>query len=155
MRAGYDLISNFIVKENNMRVIYSIILAMLVTLMLGGCCACRKGKNNMPLKGTEWHLMRLMGRDLSVDADKFLFTFSEDGEFGGTGACNRIFGAFKSNDQRAISFENLASTRMMCPDANLEAQFVEVLDRATHYEVDGNVLMILSNGEVQAILMAK
>ena len=143
VRAGYDLMSNFIVKGDIMRVIYSIILAMLVTLMLGGCCACRKGKNNMPLKGTEWHLMRLMGRDLSVDADKFLFTFSEDGEFGGTGACNRI------------SFENLASTRMMCPDANLEAQFVEVLDRATHYEVDGNVLMILSNGEVQAILMAK
>ena len=44
---------------------------------------------------------------------------------------------------------------MMCPDANLETQFVEVLNRATHYEVDGNVLMILSNGEVQAILMAK
>ena len=135
----------------------SIFAALVCAMFLVvGCCACRSAqKNAKPLKGTEWHLMRLMGRDLSVDADKFVFTFSEDGEFGGTGACNRIFGAFKSNDQRAISFENLASTRMMCPDANLEAQFVEVLDRATHYEVDGNVLMILSNGEVQAILMAK
>jgi heat shock protein HslJ len=138
-----------------MKHFFYIVSILVVASFVAGCCACRKGKNNMPLKGTEWHLMRLMGRDLSVDADKFLFTFSEDGEFGGTGACNRIFGAFKSNDQRAISFENLASTRMMCPDANLEAQFVEVLDRATHYEVDGNVLMILSNGEVQAILMAK
>jgi hypothetical protein len=43
----------------------------------------------------------------------------------------------------------------MCPDANLETEFSAVLGRATHYEVDGNVLMILSNGEVQAILMAK
>ena len=66
MRAGYDLMSNFIVKGIFMRVIYSILLAMLVTLMLGGCCACRKGKNNLPLKGTEWHLVQMEGKDLTL-----------------------------------------------------------------------------------------
>lgn len=138
-----------------MRIFSVAVIMTLVALMLGGCCACRKGKNNLPLQGTEWHLMRLMGKDLALDNDKFVFTFSADGEFGGTGACNRIFGAYKSNDARALSFENIASTRRMCPDANLETEFSAVLGRATHYEVDGNILMILSNGEVQAILMAK
>lgn len=138
-----------------MKIFYGAVAMTLIALMFAGCCACRKGKNNLPLQGTEWHLMRLMGKDLALDNDKFVFTFSADGEFAGTGACNRIFGAYKSNDSRALSFENLASTRRMCPDANLETQFVEILDRATHYEVDGNILMILSNGEVQAILMAK
>ena len=138
-----------------MRIFSVAVIMTLVALMLGGCCACRKGKNNLPLQGTEWHLMRMMGQDLTIDSDKFVFTFSADGEFAGTGACNRIFGAYKSNDSRALSFENLASTRRMCPDANLETEFSAVLGRATHYEVDGNVLMILSSGEVQAILMAK
>ena len=138
-----------------MRIFSVAVIMTLVALMLGGCCACRKGKNNLPLQGTEWHLMRLMGKDLALDNDKFVFTFSADGEFAGTGACNHIFGAYKSNDSRALSFENIASTRRMCPDANLETEFSAVLSRATHYEVDGNVLMILSNGEVQAILMAK
>ena len=138
-----------------MRIFSVAVIMTLVALMLGGCCACRKGKNNLPLQGTEWHLMRMMGQDLTIDNDKFVFTFSADGEFAGTGACNRIFGAYKSTDARALKFENIASTRRMCPDANLETQFVEILDRATHYEVDGNILMILSNGEVQAILMAK
>ena len=138
-----------------MRIFSVAVIMTLVALMLGGCCACRKGKNNLPLQGTEWHLMRLMGKDLALDNDKFVFTFSADGEFGGTGACNRIFGAYKSNDSRALSFENIALTRRMCPDANLETEFSAVLGRATHYEVDGNILMILSNGEVQAILMAK
>ena len=138
-----------------MKIFYGAVAMTLIALMFAGCCACRKGKNNLPLQGTEWHLMRLMGKDLALDNDKFVFTFSADGEFAGTGACNRIFGAYKSNDSRALSFENIASTRRMCPDANLETQFVEILDRATHYEVDGNILMILSNGEVQAILMAK
>ena len=138
-----------------MRIFSVAVIMTLVAIMLGGCCACRKGKNNLPLQGTEWHLMRMMGQDLALDNDKFVFTFSADGEFAGTGACNRIFGAYKSTDSRALKFENIASTRRMCPDANLETQFVEILDRATHYEVDGNILMILSNGEVQAILMAK
>ena len=138
-----------------MRIFSVAVIMTLAALMLGGCCACRKGKNNLPLQGTEWHLMRLMGKDLALDNDKFVFTFTADGEFAGVGACNRIFGAYKSTDSRALKFENIASTRRMCPDANLETQFVEILDRATHYEVDGNILMILSNGEVQAILMAK
>ena len=138
-----------------MRIFSVAVIMTLVALMLGGCCACRKGKNNLPLQGTEWHLMRLMGKDLALDNDKFVFTFSADGEFAGTGACNHIFGAYKSNDSRALSSENIASTRRMCPDANLETEFSAVLGRATHYEVDGNILMILSNGEVQAILMAK
>lgn len=138
-----------------MKIFYGAVAMTLIALMFAGCCACRKGKNNLPLQGTEWHLMRMMGQDLTIDNDKFVFTFTADGEFAGVGACNRIFGAYKSTDSRALKFENIASTRRMCPDANLETQFVEILDRATHYEVDGNILMILSNGEVQAILMAK
>lgn len=137
-----------------MKVFYSLVAMTLIAIMLGGCCACRKGKNNLPLKGTEWHLMRLMGRDLGIDKDKFVFTFSEDGQFGGTGACNRLFGEYKSDAKGALSFGPIASTRMMCPDANLETEFSAVLSRATHYEVDGNLLMIFSNGEVQAILRA-
>lgn len=137
-----------------MKIFYGVVIATLVALMLGGCCACRKGKNNLPLNGTEWHLMRLMGRDLALEGDKFVFTFNENGEFSGMGACNRIFGTFKSTALRELSVENIASTRVACPDASLETEFSTVLDRATHYEVDGNLLLILSNGEVQAILRA-
>ena len=137
-----------------MRIFYSVALAALVALMVG-CCPCRKGKNNLPLKGTEWHLMRMMGKDVTLGDDKFVFSFGEDGSFAGIGACNQFTGAYKSSDTRALKFESVATTRRMCPDVALEAEFSTILDRATHYEVDGNILMILSNGEVQAILMAK
>lgn len=138
-----------------MKIFYGAVAMTLIALMFAGCCACRKGKNNLPLKGTEWHLMRMMGRDLAIDGEQFVFTFSEDGQFGGTGACNRMFGEYKSDAKGALTFGPIASTRRMCPDANLETEFSAVLSRATHYEVDGNILMIFSNGEMQAILMAK
>ena len=137
-----------------MRIFYSVVIATLVALMIG-CCPCRKGKNNLPFKGTEWHLMRMMGKDLTLGDDKFVFSFGEDGNFAGVGACNQFTGAYKSSDTRALKFESVATTRKMCPNVALEAEFSAILDRATHYEVDGNILMILSNGEVQAILIAK
>lgn len=118
-----------------------------------GCCACRKGKNNVALTGTQWHLVRMMGRDLALDADKFLFTFN-NGKFAGMGVCNRLMGQYTTSDTGAMEFEGLASTRMMCPDAELETEFSQILDRATHYEIDGDMLLILSNGEMQAVLQA-
>ena len=39
-----------------MKNVMTIIFAVVVFALAAGCCACRKGKNNMPLVGTEWHL---------------------------------------------------------------------------------------------------
>jgi hypothetical protein len=36
----------------------------------------------------------------------------------------------------------------------MEAEFTKILNRATHYEIDGDMLLILSNGEMQAVLQA-
>jgi heat shock protein HslJ len=43
---------------------------------------------------------------------------------------------------------------MMCPDQATESQFTALLERVTHYEVDGSLLLLLSNGEMQAVLSA-
>ena len=53
-----------------------------------------------------------------------------------------------------MKFSNVASTRMLCREADLESQFAQILDRTTHYEIDGEMLMLLSNGEMQAVLKA-
>lgn len=131
-------------------------MTMVVTLvaMLAGCCACRKGKNNVALTGTQWQLVRMMGRDLAFDNDKFVFTFN-DGEFAGMGACNRMMGQYVTSLTGAMTFQGVASTRMMCPDVALETEFAQILERATHYEIDGDMLLILSNGEMQAVLQAQ
>lgn len=134
-------------------VITAIIAAMAVTL-LSGCCACRKGKNNLPLVGTEWQLKRLMGHDYAFGKGEFTFSLNDKGEFAGQGACNRIFGTYSSSSTGALKFSGIASTRMACPEADTERAFMELLERATHYEIDGNLLLILCNGEMQAILMA-
>ena len=130
------------------------LLAFLSASLVAGCCACRKGKNNKPLVGTTWQLKRMMGRDLQLKADQFVFTFSEDGRFSGAGACNRLMADYKSSDKGVMQIGALAGTRRMCPDQALEAEFTKIISQITHYEVDGDMLLLLSNGELQAILQA-
>lgn len=138
-----------------MRNLISILVVAIVMATAVGCCACRKGKNNKPLVGTEWHLMRLMGSEMDVDDDQFVFQFSDEGTFSGVGACNRMMGDYSVTPSRAITFGALAGTRMMCPKAELETQLTKVISQATHYEIDGDMLLLLSNGELQAIFKAK
>lgn len=138
-----------------MKNVISILIAALVMSLVVGCCSCRKGKNNRPLVGTEWQLMRMMGQDVDVDDTQFVFQFSSDGNFSGVGACNRMMGDYMITDKGAISFGALAGTRMMCPKLALEAEFTKVISQATHYEIDGDMLLLLSNGELHAVFQAK
>ena len=138
-----------------MKNLISILVVAVVAVAMVGCCACRKGKNNKPLTGTEWQLERMMGQEVDIDADQFVFVFSNDGRFSGVGACNRMMGDYSITDKGAIKFGALAGTRMMCPKAHLEAEFTKIISQATHYEIDGDLLLILSDGELQAVLRAK
>lgn len=130
------------------------LLAFLSASLVAGCCACRKGKNNKPLVGTTWQLKRMMGRDLQLNPDQFVFTFSPEGRFSGAGACNRLMADYKSSDKGVMQIGALAGTRRMCPDQALEAEFTKIISQITHYEVDGDMLLLLSNGELHAILQA-
>ena len=53
-----------------------------------------------------------------------------------------------------MKFENMASTKMMCRDIELEDAFNKILAQTTHYEIDGDMLLLLSNGDMQAVLQA-
>ena len=127
---------------------------LVVAALVAGCCACRKGKNNLPLVGTQWHLVKLVERELNLSPEQFVFTFSKDGAFGGVGACNRMMGDYTTTEKGAMTFGPVAATRRMCPDAELEGRFSQVLESVTHYEIDGDMLLLLSKGELRAVLQA-
>ena len=138
-----------------MKKLISILMVAMVVVAAVGCCPCRKGKNSKPLVGTEWHVMTMMGQSVDVADDEFVFQFGKDGRFSGVGACNRMMGDYTVTDKGAIKFGALAGTRMMCPKVSLEADFTRIIHQATHYEIDGDMLLILSNGELQMVLKAK
>lgn len=124
-------------------------------LLAAGCCPCRfSTKHAKPLVGTVWHLVQLSGTDIDATPSLFDIEFRADGKLSGTGACNRFDATYTTTDTHAIEIGTIASTRMMCPDSEREQKLFRELDDATHYEIDGPMLLILNDGEIRAIFKA-
>ncbi len=139
-----------------MRIFIRFFAFIVVTCIIAGCCACRsyQKKTNRPLVGTEWQLIRLGGQDLSPEAGHYTIILSDNGSLSGMGACNRLMGNYNAGENRALKIGPLGMTRMACPDAKGEQGFVAALEATTHYEMDGPMLLLLSNGELRAVLKA-
>ncbi len=130
---------------------------LLITATLAGCCHCRsyQRKTRRPLVGTEWQLIQLGGQKVQPVVGRFTLTLlAEGGRVSGVGACNRLTGSFTTDDKRALKIGPLGSTRMACPDLELEQHYLRALESATHYDMDGPMLILLSNGEVSAIFQS-
>ena len=56
---------------------------------------------------------------------------------------------------RALKIENLGSTRRLCPDFETENAYYDMLESVTHYEMDAQNMLLLSNGTLVAIMTAK
>ena len=134
------------------------IFAALVCAMflVVGCCACRSvQKNAKPLKGTEWHLVQLGGTEMELAADTFTIVIAEDDSLAGIAACNHLLGQVVLAENQAISFGQVGSTMMLCPENDeLEAKFIAMLGGITHYDIDADKLILMQDGVIKAILKA-
>ena len=138
------------------KVFYMTLIVAVAALALTDCCPCRKTrKSAKPLTGTTWHLIQLEGRDVNFDAEMFNVTFGEDGKFNGRGACNSFGGNYKADTAKeTLEIGTVAATRALCPDIEVEQKLFNELDGATHYEIDGSMLLLLKDGEIRAIFSA-
>lgn len=133
-------------------------LAALVVLT-ASCCPCRKTRSTaaaQPLVATTWQLVQLNGRAVQAEGDTFTVTFGTDGRISGMGACNRLMGPYQTGANGALTIDHPASTQMAClRGADLETAFLRMLSEATHYEVGGDELMVLTDGELRGVLRAR
>ncbi len=136
--------------------IFKVAALVAICLTAVSCCHCKqKSRTAAPLVGTEWHLTRLMGVDIPIEAERFHITFTPEGEVTGIGDCNILMGNYKLLNNRKIEMGHIASTRRLCPDMERETQFLEVVQTTTSYEIDGDILLLFHNGEMRAALQAK
>ena len=141
-----------------MKILLKIAALAAVAALAAGCCSCRsyQKKNRRPLVGTEWQLVQLNGRAVKPQEGKFNLTFlAEENRFAGVGACNRLMGKYETTDKGALRIGPIASTMMACPGMEQEDAFTKALEATTHYDMDGPMLLLLSDGELKAVFQAK
>lgn len=134
-----------------------LLFVAFAALAVASCCSCRKGKskNNMPLTNTSWQLTQMEGRAFEAKDDAYTLVFNEEGRVAGKGDCNRISGGYTFTDRGVMTLTQMISTRMMCANQANEDKFLKLLHATDGYTIDGNLLMLTSNGELKLVLTAK
>ena len=131
-----------------MKILLRIAVVAVAGALIAGCCNCRayQKKTRRPLVGTQWQLIQLGGETVSPEKDKFTLTLLAEG--------NRLTGIYKTDDKRTLKLGPIASTMMACPGMEREHAFTQALEATTHYDMDGPMLLLLSNGELKAVFQA-
>lgn len=61
---------------------------------------------------------------------------TQNGQVTGNAGCNQLMGNFTFTDKGGIKFDNMASTRMMCPDMSVEDALGKALPAVSRYSVN-------------------
>ncbi len=98
------------------------------------------------LTGRKWTLVQLQGRDVvmpvgSTEAPYIQFDGSAK-QVNGFAGCNRFFGPYEQGGDNVLSFGNLGSTMMACPDMSVEQTLFAVFAQVDGYAILGDTLSL-------------
>lgn len=139
-----------------MKLIKVLTIATLV-VCVSSCCSCRKNKSaGVPLIGTKWQTTILDGVNIDAKGESYSLVFGAENNFSGVGDCNRLMGGYTLTKNNGLKVDNnTASTKMMCPDQAMETTFIRTLSSIDSYTIDGQTLMLLSEGNVKIVMVKK
>lgn len=92
----------------------------------------------MELSNTHWQLVNMPG-ELPGEVG---VTLSFEGEkINGKSGCNTYFSTYESDGSK-LTFQGIGSTRMMCPDMEVERQYLALLGKAASYSISARQLTL-------------
>lgn len=104
-------------------------------------------KTPQELSENQWVLTELKGQsvpgDRKLNKTPSLNINGYNGVFSGNGGCNTINGTIKLNPPDKITFQNIATTKMLCPEMEVEKNLLDVLRKTQRYKITGDTLHLL------------
>ena len=136
---------------------YLQLMILFSTICFAIACSTSKLTADNPLFKSEWVLSELNGNPVQqsgTDKDAHLIFTLSDMIVTGSGGCNRLTGTFNAKG-KAFSFNPLATTRMMCPDNQIETAFFAALEKVNKYDLVNNTLELKQGDAVLAKLIPR
>ncbi len=130
-------------------------LPMLSTAALLLLAACgpstQSNPANNPLAGAVWTAETISGEPV-LAATPATLELTQDGQVSGQSGCNGYFGSATLDGER-ISFNQLASTNMACPEPQMqqEGRYHAALAEVQTYSLDGDTLSLLDGSGATVI----
>jgi copper homeostasis protein (lipoprotein) len=103
-------------------------------------------KGGVEVEEVYWELVELNGQAVdksSLNREPFLRLSSTDARVEANGGCNSMGGSYELNKElNRIKFGQLMSTKMACPNMDIEQQLAEVLGKADSYHMANDTLQL-------------
>ena len=133
-------------------------ITLLVIALISGIFAMCAPKKEIPVE-SNWALETICtdGNEISVpEGYSPYLAFLADKKISGETGCNRFFGDYTAKGKN-LTFTNVGSTRMMCPEMAFENAFLNVINETAQYTItdkslalkdkDGNIIALLKKIE--------
>lgn len=121
-----------------MKLISSIILVLSsIAISLSGCRSQYKAISDINELEGDWNVIELEGKSLQSENPLPFLSFDLNGKrLSGNAGCNRIIGSLDidESNREMISFPQVGSTRMACPDMNVEDNLLKLLNSVKYFE---------------------
>lgn len=139
--------------------------AIITLILLYGCGGHRdthveavNESLHLALSNIEWKLNRIQNIDLTqtevINNQPTLNFNLEEFRLYGFGGCNRYTGSYLIGEDNRIEFSRIVSTKMACPEMDIEQTFYKQLENVTIYEVDQNgKILILTDENLEEVLV--
>lgn len=121
---------------------------LIFTVMLTGCSGSGSSGS---IKATHWELVTLMELSNNTITVKPTVEFTSSGMVEGFGGCNKFSGRYKVSGS-TLTTSDIVSTEMACDHSQVEAIFIQSLQKTSSYEIEDSKLYLYSNGVLKAIL---
>ncbi len=83
------------------------------------------------------------GNKIEASKGMILELNTKEMSFIGNASCNNIFGTLESKSETEIAFLNIGATRKMCPEMNLESEYLKTLKEVKSFQLKGLRLLFL------------
>lgn len=124
----------------------NLILGIFATITLASCTttttagSSKVGKAQPALSNTKWVLSENVKGEtptLQIEGDKIT----------GNGGCNNYFGTLTTDiSSGGFNAGKLGSTRKYCPNMSVETNFMDMLQKANKYVINGDNLELYKDG---------
>jgi heat shock protein HslJ len=104
-----------------------------------------KNPTDLRIEDKKWVITELRGNPIQSKEsfkEASLQFEMETATVSGNGSCNNIFGPYELKEGNQITFGNIATTMMACPEMELEKIFLEVLGEVDNYSVTDSTLSL-------------
>ena len=126
-------------------------LAMLIAPFAFAMCS---ENGNIPVE-SNWELEYIWSNGSEMappEEHNATIAFLKDSQMAGDTGCNRFFGNFTASDN-SLEFNNVGSTRMMCPQMQFENAFLSTIENTASYNISKDQLVLKDSlGNIIALL---